>query len=85
MHELSVRTASLLLGSGILLFVAFLVYSALYPRKAQAAAPAPAAAIRAKDYGLLAPVARPIEWTLREVQARLTHSWGWAIVATTPF
>lgn len=83
MHDLSVRTASLLLGSGILLFVAFLVYSALYPRKAQAATPAPAAAIRAKDYGLLAPVARPIEWTLREVQARLTHSWGWAIVATT--
>ena len=75
------RLASLLLGSGILLFIGFLVYSAMYPRKVEVTAPA--ATARSRDYGLLAPVARPLEWTLREVQARVTHSWGWAIVATT--
>jgi YidC/Oxa1 family membrane protein insertase len=85
MHDIAVRAASAFLCSGILLFVAFLCYSALYPRKACAAEPVPAPAVtaRAKDYGLLAPIARPLEWTLREVEARLTHSWGWAIVVTT--
>ena len=43
---------------------------------------------RSKDYGYLAPVARPLEWTLREIEARVTRragnsSWGWAIVLTT--
>jgi len=83
MHDLSVRIASIFLCSGVLLFLAFLFYSALYPRKVQAAEAAPTVTSRPKDYGLLAPVARPLEWTLREVEARLTHSWGWAIVATT--
>ena len=50
--------------------------------------PAPSSASRPKDYGYLAPVARPLEWTLRQVEARVTHgagrsSWGWAIVVTT--
>jgi YidC/Oxa1 family membrane protein insertase len=83
MHDLSVRIASLFLCSGVLLFLGFLFYSAMYPRKAEAATAAPTVASRAKDYGLLAPLARPIEWTLREVEARLTHSWGWATVVTT--
>lgn len=86
MHDLSVRILSALLCSGVLLFVAFLIYSVLYPRKVHAAAAAgPASSIttRAKDYGLLAPVARPLEWTVREVKEHLTRSWGWSIVATT--
>jgi YidC/Oxa1 family membrane protein insertase len=82
MHDITVRIASALLCSGVLLSIAFLLY-ALQPRKALAASPAPAVTARAKDYGLLAPVALPLEWTLREVEARLTHSWGWAIVVTT--
>lgn len=86
MHDLSVRILSALLCSGVLLFVAFLIYSVLYPRKVHAAAPAgpaPSITTRAKDYGLLAPVAWPLEWTVREVKEHLTRSWGWSIVATT--
>ena len=91
MHDLGARIVSTLLLSGVLLFVAFFLFSILYPRKVAAASPAgaaPAAASRPKDYGYLAPVARPLEWTLRQVEARATHrvgssSWGWAIVLTT--
>jgi membrane protein insertase Oxa1/YidC/SpoIIIJ len=86
MHDISVRILSTLLCSGVLLFVAFLIYSVLYPRKVHAesaAGPSPAIAMRAKDYGVLAPVARPLEWTVRQVQEHLTRSWGWSIVATT--
>jgi YidC/Oxa1 family membrane protein insertase len=81
MHDLSVRIASAMLCSGVILFLGFLVYSALYPRKVHAAAPAPAPVH--KDYGVLAPVARPLEWTVREIEEHVTRSWGWAIVATT--
>jgi len=91
MHDLGVRIVSALLLSGALLFVAFFLFSILYPRKAAAASPAsqaPATSSRPKDYGYLAPVARPLEWTLRQVEARATYragrsSWGWAIVLTT--
>jgi len=86
MHDIGVRIFSALLSSGVLLFVAFLIYSVLYPRKVHAAAaagPAPSITARAKDYGVLAPVARPLEWTIREVEEHLTRSWGWSIVATT--
>jgi YidC/Oxa1 family membrane protein insertase len=82
MHDLSVRLASAFLCSGILLFIGFLIYSALYPRKVHAAGPSPAP-VHAKDYGMLAPVARPLEWTIREVEEHVTRSWGWAIVVTT--
>jgi YidC/Oxa1 family membrane protein insertase len=91
MHDLSVRIVSSLLLSGALLFVTFFLFSILYPRKAAAAPPpgaAPAVSSRPKDYGYLAPVARPLEWTLRQIEARATRragrsSWGWAIVLTT--
>jgi YidC/Oxa1 family membrane protein insertase len=91
MHDLGVRIASTLLVSGVLLFVAFFLFSILYPRKVAAASPtgaAPAAVSRPKNYGYLAPVARPLEWTLRQAEARATRptgtsSWGWAIVLTT--
>jgi len=83
MHDITVRLASAALCTGVLLWIAFLFYSALYPRRVQAASPAPTTVARPKGYGLLSPVARPLEWTLREVEARLTHSWGWAIVVTT--
>jgi YidC/Oxa1 family membrane protein insertase len=88
MHDLGVRIVSTLLLSGVLLFVAFFLYSILHPNKVNAAALAPAVSSRPKDYGYLAPVARPIEWTLRQVEARVTRrtgrsSWGWAIVLTT--
>jgi YidC/Oxa1 family membrane protein insertase len=84
---------STLLLSGVLLLIAFFLFNILYARRAAAASPAsPAARVssRPKDYGYLAPVARPLEWTLREVEARTTHragrsSWGWAIVLTTFF
>jgi len=77
--------------SGALLFVAFFLFSVLYPRRAAAAlpaSPAPTVSSRPKDYGYLAPVARPLEWALRQVEARATRragrsSWGWAIVVTT--
>jgi len=91
MHDLGVRVVSTLLLSGVLLFAAFFLYSILYPRRAAATSPseaAPTVSSRPKDYGYLAPVARPIEWTLRRVEARVTRrtgrsSWGWAIVLTT--
>lgn len=91
MHDLGVRIVSTLLLSGGFLFVAFLLFSFLYPRKVTAATPtnsAPAVSSRPKDYGYLAPVARPLEWTLRQVEARVTYragrsSWGWAIMLTT--
>jgi membrane protein insertase Oxa1/YidC/SpoIIIJ len=91
MNDLGIRIVSTLLLSGALLFVGFFLFSILYPRKAAAASPAnsvPAVSNRPKDYGYLAPVARPLEWTLRQVEARATYrvgrsSWGWAIVLTT--
>jgi YidC/Oxa1 family membrane protein insertase len=49
----------------------------------QTADTAPASVARPRNYGLLAPIARPLEWTLREVETRLTHSWGGAIIVTT--
>jgi YidC/Oxa1 family membrane protein insertase len=89
MHDLGVRILSTLLLSGAVLFVSFYLFSVLHPRRAAAAAnPAPTISSLSKDYGYLAPVARPLEWTLRQVEARATHragrsSWGWAIVITT--
>jgi YidC/Oxa1 family membrane protein insertase len=82
MHDSTVRLASVILCSGVLLFVGFLIYNALYPRKVHAAVTA-ASPLRAKDYGMLAPVARPLEWTLREVERHVTRSWGGAVVVTT--
>ena len=40
------------------------------------------------SYGYLAPVVRPLEWTLRQIEAHATRrpgrsSWGWAIVLAT--
>jgi YidC/Oxa1 family membrane protein insertase len=91
MHDLGARIVSTFLLSGALLFVAFFLFNILYPRKAAAASPASPSLVvssRPKDYGYLAPVARPLEWTLRQVEARVTRragrsSWGWAIVLTT--
>src|ERR1039458_4423844 len=91
MHELGARIVSTFLLSGVLLFVAFFLFSILYPRKvaaASSAGTAPSVASRPKDYGYLAPMARPLEWTLRQVEGRATRragssSWGWAIVLTT--
>lgn len=91
MHDLGARILSAFLLSGALVFVAFFLFSMLHPRKAAAALPAspsPAISSRPKDYGYLTPVARPLEWTLRQVEARVTYrtrrsSWGWAIVLTT--
>jgi len=90
MHDVFARLVSWMLLSGCLLFLAFLAFSLFYPRKAHAASAAsPAPAVqRPKDYGYLAPVARPLEWTLRQAEARVTRragrsSWGWAIVLTT--
>jgi YidC/Oxa1 family membrane protein insertase len=90
MHDIGVRIVSTLLLSGIFLFIGFFLLSILQTRKAAAATPPSPApqATAPKDYGYLAPVARPLEWTLREIEARATHrtgqsSWGWAIVLTT--
>ena len=88
MHDLGVRVLSTLLLSGAVLFLSFFLFSVLYPRRASAAQPAPSVSSGPKDYGYLAPVARPLEWTLRQVEARATRrtgrsSWGWAIVVTT--
>jgi hypothetical protein len=72
MHDLGVRIVSTLLLSGTLLFVAFFLFSVLYPRKAAAASPvspAPAISSKRQDYGYLAPVARPIEWTVLQIEA----------------
>ena len=79
MHDIGVRIASTLLLSGALLFVTFLLHSILYPRKAAAAPPpnpAPVVSSQPKDYGYLAPVARPLEWTLRQIEARVTRRAG---------
>ena len=91
MHDLGIRILSAFLLSGVLLFVAFFLLSILYPRKVAAAPPASQAtevSRTPKDYGYLAPVARPLEWTLRQIEAHVTRrtgrsSWGWAIVLTT--
>jgi|SRR5215469_12169003 len=92
MHDLAVRVLSTLLLSGVLLFVALFLFSILYPRRAGAApAPtntAPQVSSQSKDYGYLAPLARPLEWTIRQIEARATYrtgrsSWGWAVVLTT--
>ena len=89
MHDLTIRIASTVLFSGVLLFVAFVFYSALHPRRALAAVPASAPrTVASRDYGYLAPVARHLEWTLRQVEARITRrtgrsSWGWAIMVAT--
>jgi YidC/Oxa1 family membrane protein insertase len=91
MHDLGVRIVSALLLGGVLLFVGFFLFRVLYPRRAVAASsakPATTISTQPKDYGYLALVARPLEWTLRQVEARATHrvgrsSWGWAIVLTT--
>jgi YidC/Oxa1 family membrane protein insertase len=90
MHDIGVRIVSAFLLSGVLLFVAFFLLSILYPRKAVAAPArtAPVVSSRSKDYGYLAPIARPLEWTLRSFEARARRdagrsSWGWAIVLTT--
>jgi hypothetical protein len=64
MHDLSLRIVSAMLTGGVLLFFGFIVYGALYPRRVRAAEPAgppPAAASRAKGYGMLAPIAQPLE------------------------
>ncbi|HTX33458.1 MAG TPA: YidC/Oxa1 family membrane protein insertase [Bryobacteraceae bacterium] len=91
MHDLGARILSALLCGGALLFVALFLFSLLHPRKAAAASPAgppPSLASRPKNYGYLAPIALPLEWTLRQAEARVTRrtgrdSWGWAIVLTT--
>ncbi|MBZ5579087.1 MAG: hypothetical protein LAP40_21200 [Acidobacteriia bacterium] len=89
MQDVGIRIASFLLLSGVLLFATFLLFSLLYPRKAMAAAgPPPQVVSQSRDYGYLAPVARPLEWTLRQVHTRATYrtgrsGWGWAIVVTT--
>ena len=93
MHDLAVRLLSALLLSGVLLFVAFFLVSILSPRKAEAAplASPPSPVSRpSKNYGYLAPVARPLEWMIREIEAHAARrtgrsSWGWAIVAATFF
>jgi YidC/Oxa1 family membrane protein insertase len=88
MHDAALRIASALLLSGVLVAFSFILYSVLYPRRASAAPATGSPAAASRDYGYLAPVARPLEWTLREVEQRVTHrtgrsSWGWAIVVTT--
>lgn len=90
MHDLGLRLVSMLLLSGVSLCILFLVYSFLNPREAPASTSSsePAAATRAHDYGYFGPVARPLEWTLREVNTRVMYrtgrsSWGWTIIFTT--
>jgi YidC/Oxa1 family membrane protein insertase len=88
MHDVGLRIASALLLSGILVTFSFILYSFLYPRRVSAAPASGSPPSVARSYGYLAPIARPLEWTLREVERRVTHrtgrsSWGWAIVVTT--
>ena len=88
MSDVGIRVASFVLLSGVLLFVTFFLYSLLYPRKVVLAAGRDARATASADYGYFAPVARPLEWTLRQVHQRVTYraarsGWGWAIVVTT--
>ena len=88
MHDAGLRIASALLLSGVLVAFSFILYSVLYPRRASAAPASSSPSSTSPNYGYLAPVAQPLEWTLREVEQRVTHrtgssSWGWAIVVTT--
>jgi YidC/Oxa1 family membrane protein insertase len=90
MHDTGVRIVSALVAGGVLLLVASYVLSLLLARRPAAAAAhlTPAGIEHPTDYAWLAPVARPIEWTLRQVEARVTRTtgrsrWGWAIVLTT--
>ena len=55
MHDLGVRVFSILLLSGVLMFVAFFLLSILYPRRAAAASPAGnshTVTVRSKDHGI---------------------------------
>jgi YidC/Oxa1 family membrane protein insertase len=79
MHDLFARIVPALLLSGVLFLAAFFVFRMMHAQKVVSSQ---------KNYGYLAPVARPLEWTLRQVEARVVHrtgdsSWGWAIVLTT--
>ena len=81
MHDIGARIVSTLLLSGTLVFVAFLLFSVLYPRKVVAASPAnssPEVSSRPKDLLIryIAPAAHPLEWTLREVGPRVTYRAG---------
>ena len=87
MSDLGIRITSWVLFSGIVLFAAFFFYSLIYPRKAAAASSTPQTASQT-NYGYLAPVAKPLDWTLRLLHDRVTlrtgrSAWGWAVVATT--
>lgn len=75
MHDVSVRIVSAVLCSGVLLFLIFQMWGRFRPVQAvERSSP---------RYGLLEPVARPLEWSVREVEGRVTHNWGWSVVATT--
>lgn len=69
MHDLGLRLVSIFLLSGVSLCILFLLYNLLNPCEAAASTsnsePATPAALT-HDYGYLGPVARPLEWTLRE-------------------
>jgi YidC/Oxa1 family membrane protein insertase len=81
----------MLLLSGVSLCILFLLYSLLNPREVTAStsdSEPTTAATRTHDYGYFEPVARPLEWTLREVNTRVMSKagrsrWGWTIVFTT--
>jgi len=77
-HDLGLRLVSMFLLSGVLLGILFLIYSFLYPREAAASTSSSESrtAIRTHDYGYLGPVARPLEWTLREVNTRVMYRTG---------
>ena len=82
MHDFGVRVEFTFLLSGVLLFLGFLFYSALYPRRVMAESPAVSRVTAPPaNYGYLAPIARPLEWTLRRLHRRF--EWGWAIVICT--
>ena len=78
MHDVGVRILSAVLCSGVILFLACQMWCRFRPIQYAAAVRQPA-----PRYGVLSPVARPLEWTVREVEGRATHNWGWSIVATT--
>jgi len=88
MHDLGFRVEYTFLLSGLLVLLGCLFYGALNPRRVLAADQAPRVATPAPNYGYLAPVARPLEWTLRQVHQRVADrsgrsGWGWAIMACT--
>lgn len=90
MHDPGLRAISTFVFSGVLAFLLFFLFTTLFvPRKGGAVSPAgPVITSEVAGYGMLAPVARPLEWTLREIEARVTYrtgrsKWGWAIVLTT--